>query len=349
VPIGPTAIAAYEQVILISSSAKNLLESDDLARADLAANNLETLRRLTEQLAIVEAFAVAAKERFSPADVRVTSVLAKTLRSAGWPLDPPPVLLMSKEGYWNQPQFGLIYAPAAEDSTLLGLPDLAHEVGHLLLSADEREVSLKLQAIVTEALTALGGAGLAPADVELRKSAWLNAWTVEFAADVIAAYLVGPAYLWQHLRLSIQLGRSPYQPLLGVSTHPAPRARFDCIAKVLTDLGVDLTRVKDAWDDLQARDRQPAPQYAAVYPNQVLSGLAEETSRACATKGIKSFQDAPKQGLVGVMNEAWQRFSDAEDLRAWDIATLARLMPQAKGYISDLVVSKRDKGGAPPG
>ena len=329
-PIGPTAIAAYEQVIRIGTSAKDLLQSDDLARADLAANNLETLRRLTEQLTIVEAFGLAAKERFSPADARVSSVLAKTLRFASWPLDPPPVLLLSKEGYWNQPQFGLIYAPAAEDSTLLGLPDLAHEVGHLLLLADKRELLLKLQEIVTEALTAMGGAGLAPADVDLRKSAWLNAWTMEFAADVIAAYLVGPAYLWQHLRLSIQLGRSPYQPLLGVSTHPAPKARFDCIARVLTDLGVDLAHIKDAWEDLQARGRQPAPLYGAVYPNQVLLGLARETHRACTAKGIKSFQDAPKQGLVACMNEAWQRFSDAKDLRAWDIATVARLMPRAK-------------------
>lgn len=323
-------MAAYEQAILIGKSARALLESDDLDRADLATNNLATVRRLTEALTLVEAFALAAKERYSTADARVTGILAKTLRAAKWPLDPPPVLLLSKEGYWTQPQFGLIYAPAAEDSTLLGLPDLAHEVGHLLLASDDRAMLVQLQDVVSGALLAAGDARLAPDDVDLRGSAWIRAWTREFAADVIAAYLVGPAYLWQHLRLSIQLGRDPYLPLLGGGgSHPAPGARFECAAKPLTAFGVDLSSVRSAWDELQARSRIAPPLYAAVYPDDVLAVLAKATTQACQDRRILSFQQAPQRGLVRAMNEAWQRFSDPEDWRDWDAKTLERLAPRA--------------------
>jgi hypothetical protein len=273
---------------------------------------------------------LTAKERFSSADARISDILATTLRAANWPIDPPPVLLLSKEGYWNQPQFGLVFAPAAEDSTLLGLPDLAHEVGHLLLAANERELLMQLQVFVKDALAAAGPVGLAPGDMDRRNAAWVRAWTVEFAADVIAAYLVGPAYLWQHLRLGIQRGLEPYQPLLALSTHPAPCARFDCSATSLSDLGADLTSVKEAWRELSLRGRAAPTSYGAVYPDRVLSALAGEVVGACDARGIRSFQEAPTDGLVAVMNEAWTRFSGADDIRAWDIAALARVLPRPK-------------------
>jgi hypothetical protein len=74
--------------------------------------------------------------------------------------------------------------------------------------------------------------------IERLYALWSDMWVWEFASDMIATYLVGPPYGWQHLRLCASLGGSAYFPSLGeIAEHPADEARMQGIRSVLQRCG----------------------------------------------------------------------------------------------------------------
>src|SRR5439155_1841239 len=81
---------------------------------------------------------------------------------------------------------------------------------------------------------------------------WGDHWLREFICDMIAAYLIGPAFGWQHIRLCAGGSRSAYHPGFGeAAEHPADEARLRGVRAVIRRLGAEVEgqEMQRLWAD----------------------------------------------------------------------------------------------------
>jgi hypothetical protein len=207
-------------------------------------------------------------------------------RDSGIPLHPPVVSASSTSYYWTQPFFYLVCVPAGEPGSLLGLPDLAHELGHLLYPTEFRdcasEVALEVAQWFDNAarLAVLNETGQA-AGLRNAKHQWTESWLEEFFCDAFAAHLFGRAYGFQHVRLCVLRGSDPWTPGLGErNTHPADEARLRVIVAILLEETgrQGPRRVEALWYEFAAAHRgRKSPGYELCYPAELIELVAKET------------------------------------------------------------------------
>lgn len=372
------------------------------AQAGLAFAQHSAMRRYkrwNEAATAIEAFLPFAERFTDPEHRRLTELCRALLRNIGGPLQatPPLVGAFSSQHYWVLPESNVICIPALEAHTLLGMPDLCHELGHLIVDREKRRFlhnfgdevedhvnrSLVDQLISTQAdpdqllfPLALTGAstitesrpweepswdhsgprlrsdtGLNLGTDEDRRTAersipegqfkqlrklWTEAWAYEFVSDMIATYVVGPAYAFQHIRLASGRERSKtYTPQLGElysgTKHPSEEARFRGMVEILlmaSDPEVD--RLRELWADYtgSVRDTQPL-HYAICYPASLIKSLADRTAKGCEELGMRRY-DMASHGddgdIPGLWIEAWRRFRENPRAYAeWETVTLKRL------------------------
>ncbi len=119
-------------------------------------------------------------------------------------------------------------------------------------------------------------------------------------SDVVATYLVGPAFGWQHVRLCADRSRDAYRPTLGDerSTHPADEARLRGVVAVLERMGASETarQVMDIW------------------------------GRYLAVSGESRQVDDPDLDIPFLLGEAWGRFlNDPATYDDWEHAQIEDL------------------------
>ncbi len=161
---------------------------------------------------------------------------------------------------------------------------------------------------------------------------WKDAWVLEFVADMVATYLVGPAFGWQHLRLCTGNSQAVYYPGLNdMAEHPADEARLRGIIAVLEQMGASeaVDRVQALWDHyLAVCGETLPPDYEVCYPQVLIEALAQRTVEVCRTLSLQGF-DAPGTSggnIPSLLNEAWERFlADPQTYADWERSQLETL------------------------
>src|ERR1039457_3205504 len=128
---------ATEQLEVIEASVNEVLSepssSNDLAALAEIGKWLDVFKRT--QLPFFSH--LGANERY------LTRLAAKIAEEAEFPILTPIVGTFSAAGYWTSPELHTLCVPAGEHSQLLALPDLVHELAHILLHERGGELSVR--------------------------------------------------------------------------------------------------------------------------------------------------------------------------------------------------------------
>ena len=153
---------------------------------------------------------------------------------------------------------------------------------------------------------------------------------------MVATFLVGPAFGWQHIRLCTGNSNGAYFPALGeFSSHPADEARLRGIMAVLGQIGSTdaATELQAAWESYLALTAEDRPaEYDVCYPQALLDSLAHQVVQGCSNLGLRGFSEcnlADENDLPALLNKAWERFrSEPATYASWETQQLARLCTQ---------------------
>jgi hypothetical protein len=301
-----------------------------------AESNLRTFQAISRQLRLIEQHDAPFVIRFSDADRALTSFCWTFLANIGWPYPRPLVASFSHEYYWVLPRQALIGVPVNEDQRLLGLVDLCHELGHIAFLADGAAFhgdilsEVKKWAIShrrsRDPTSTFDDAFLG--DVVTSWRLWLQ----EFVCDAVATYLVGPAYGWQHLRLTCVEGDHAmmHQLPLDGEEHPADEARMRVILATLEllDDAAEADAIRSHWLGLAAFADPPESGYDVAYPDVLLSAVAATVIKACEKKGLRRYGLASDScDLAVVANDAWNRLRvDPSTYKDWERATIRQCL-----------------------
>jgi len=255
---------------------------------------------------------------------------------------PPVVIASSSVYYWTLPFFYLISVPAGEPGSLLGLSDLGHEFGHILIATPDKSilpdhVRVAVNDWFQDARREATLAG-APHARQLLVTGrqWMDNWLEEFACDVVGTYVFGRSFGLQHVRLCALLGGDPFRPGLGQeATHPADETRLRVIVSTLTSYGAteDATVVNDLWDRFIAHQLGARPpQHGLCYPEDLLDLVAREVVAQCQSAGISDSLMLRDKGntVAALLLDAWDRFvADSQGFKTWEDASLVALFTES--------------------
>jgi len=309
----------------------------------LLANNLRDYRLRAQLIKLLEWFPVPAVLRYGPSDHYFFALMSQAAKQIRYPFPVPIVSALSKDYYWSHPDFNLLGVPALEEYSLLGLPDLFHELGHVVIHQRRDDLlgrfEEKLKAhFATEGQRVRNKQQPPQYKVILERvqEQWIDAWMAEFASDMIATYLVGPAYGWANLRLcSSSLSDNIFRPGPDdVETiHPSDDARLWGIVKMLDRLRLetDARQIEQRWNDYVAlTGHHTPPDYEFCYPMALLENLAQSVVRGCAGLRLKAFtKQTPTSGNINIpilLNDAWKEFlAQPDEYPQWEENRLAEL------------------------
>lgn len=334
------AMKAYKEVECIRREVVQLLHDPSLGLPILLPNHLQVYKRWSERVSVIESYPFLFVERYALSDRHLTRLCQRLTSQIGWPLPPPLVAAFSNQYYWTMPEFNIICAPAAEGTTLLGLPDLCHELGHILhLAQWDVLVGNFLRELASYILLEQRRVATEQRPTEYRSlytslfTQWEGTWLLEFVADMVATYLVGPAFGWQHVRLCASNSSAAYHPTLGErADHPADEARLRGIVAVLAEMGeADVgARITSLWNSYLDASREIRPQdYEVCYPQTLLESLAKEIIAGCRSLGVRGFDQPcgdPAHRLPSLLAEAWERFlANSQTYSDWERSQIEAL------------------------
>ena len=319
---------SYQQVEDIRRRLDALINDSDLGEPRLLPNYLQAFRECTETLTVVEHYGLPQAERFTSADRRLTRLCRRLVIECEWPLPPPLVSAASSDHYWTSPYFNLVCVPALEERTLLSLPDLAHELGHILLFHEESQIMGDFRVILARYIASEKqrvSTEQRPPEYESRYHelfrTWSDRWVFEFACDMIATYMVGVAFVFQHVRLCVGYGHaSIHHPCLGSSgDHPADDARFRGSVAVLERLSAprkQIQRIEELWlSYLETNTKPKPPDYEFCYPQHLINELAECTIGGMRRVGVRCYSDfeiTPNfSSIIALLQSAWLNFDES--------------------------------------
>jgi hypothetical protein len=329
----------------IRQEIETLLSDPDLGNARLLSNQFFAFSRLTERLSQIEWVPLPAITRYNDADRYLCSLCALLVRQVRYPLKVPLVSGFSNNYYGVSPSYHLISIPAAEQFFLLGLPDLCHELGHILfshytgtflgnfLSDLSSYIRSEKQRRINE-----GAPPHYQILYDMLESEWKDRWTTEFVCDMIATFVTGPAFGRTHLRLCCGLDSGIFQPGFGEpSTHPSGESRMRAILTMLKSLGLDRDSevIQDQWlRYLLAIGGQKPMEYDHCYPDALIDSLTKEVHKGCVKIGLVSYEDQHASGsdvnLSALLNEAWTMLSaDPQGYAAWESEQVKHLRDNA--------------------
>jgi hypothetical protein len=285
---------------------------------------LSELRTIDRDIADIETVYLPAFERWGDDEIRGQSILEQICRETrleGFEIR--PIIVLYSQEYFSVYE-SVIYVPRLEHHFMLHLPDLYHEIGHILLEEQEPsligdfrgQVEAHFEQVRSQA--EVENRPYSSSDLFARLvSVWREDWMIEFTCDLIGAYLCGPAYVWSHFHLTTLKGKdSVFSPSLSdtFGTHPADQARFDCMLKALEDMGFveEGLRIRTRWDEfLQVSpDRNIPPNFHEVYPPTLVEQLRAQVRDGLDHLNIPIYQPDQNPGdmISFRLNRAWQRF-----------------------------------------
>jgi hypothetical protein len=335
----------YNKTEQIQQEIEALLSDPDLGNIKLLPNQFFAFSRLAERLSEIEWYPLPAITRYNDTDHFLGYVCALLVRQVQYPLQIPLVSGFSSDYYGAIPPYRLIKVPAAEHLFLLGLPDLCHELGHILfsnytgtflgnfLSDLSAYIQSEKQRRIREG---------APPNYQVLydrlETDWKDRWMTEFASDMIATFMVGPAFGHTHLRLCCSLDPDVFRPGFGESsTHPSGESRIRAIIAMLKRIGLeeDSEVIQNQWlKYLSAIGSKKPIEYDHCYPDALIDSLTREVHNGCVKNGLTTYKDQQASNndinLPALLNEAWTvLLANPQGYAEWESAQVKRLRDNA--------------------
>jgi hypothetical protein len=313
------------------SAIDDLLADPDLSQPSFARNIFHIYKRLSEFAQAADEGPVFALSRFAPRDLFLTRLVADICREFAFPHTPPLCTAMSTQYYCTITGMDLLLLPHSEPNHLLGLPDIYHELGHIILFRDSALLTRlrnRSQAhFQREILRAQseGWPANSVAALETYRNRWLGEWSIEFGCDLIATYVCGPAFGWTNARLCARLSPDFYEI---INSHPADAARTSAIKLMIQHLGfyTEAHQIDLQWEELRKTAVQQEPQeFHLAFPTSLLEELVQEVVAFCPAAGIKPYTPG-SMPIAKLLNDAWTTFlSSPGSYATWEVAQIAAL------------------------
>ena len=310
----------YHKADQIRQEIEALLGDPDLGNAKLISNQFFAFSRLAERLSEIEWYPLPAITRYNETDYYLGRVCGLLARQVCYPLQTPLVSGFSSDYYGAIPPYRLIKVPAAEHLFLLGLPDLCHEMGHILYSNYKGDFLGNFFSDLSNYIRSEKERRIregAPPSYQVLydklETEWRDRWTTELACDLIATFMVGPAFGRTHLRLCCGLDPDIFRPGFGESsTHPSGESRMRAIIRMLERIGLneDSKVIQEQWLKYVSVNGSDKPiEYDHCYPDKLIDSLAEAVCGGCMKIGLAPYKDqratSDDINLPTLLNEAW--------------------------------------------
>lgn len=310
---------------------ESLIDDLQFAEPDFARNIYHAYKRLSEYTQFADEGPVSALSRFQPRDLFLTRLVAAMCAEFDLPHVRPLCSAITTQYYCIFPHMDLLLVPHSEPDHLLGLPDIYHELGHLLFRDSAtliERLRARSQAHFRNEVLRAGREGWPANSVDVLKvysNQWFDSWVIEFGCDLLATYVCGPAFGWTNARLCARLSSAFYEIS---ASHPADAARTAAIRLMLQSQGhvTEAHQIDLQWDELQKTAVQSEPQeFRLAFPNALLEGIVEEVIGYCPSAGIKPYNSATMP-IAKLLNDSWSQFlQDPAAFRAWEAVQIQHL------------------------
>lgn len=317
----PAEVEKYRDVMQQRASsaatiASAMASDPDLDEPNFAVNYFRDYKDVARLVQSLEHLPLLVLRRFDEPDRRITALVARICDEIDYPYDAPICSSLSSQYFWTVAGMDLIFVPCLEPEHLLGLPDIYHELGHVILFREERTFVFPALAIVDrhfDVLVADGIRGNWPRQsidqVEEFRHRWRLSWLLEFGADLIATYTSGPVFGWCNIRTSTNLGGELFG---GNETHPADDARAATIGLMLERMGERdaAERIRVRWSELvRLSGEARPPRYDVAYPVALQQELVEFVYTECERSGLRQWAVRDTSTTVGgAVDDAWETF-----------------------------------------
>lgn len=285
----------------------------------LANNNLYEFNELNEFFQTIELYRFEVIANFDAPEIYFNRKVAR-IYSEIKHLSIPPIIATisnSENYYWAHPVFEIIALPFGEENNLLNLPDLYHEIGHLICKQYPNIVDAKF-------LPALHSYFRAEIDrsydekthehyvpfFSAKQKRWEEYWIEEFTCDMIATYLCGPAFAWANMKMSA-LSNSNNAIYADSPSHPSDESRMRAVFMMLNKTGFAYAcgEITASWEQFLTHTNNPKqPDYKFIFPDHLLQQLTEIVFDYCKGIDLATYQeqiDAYKTPISKIVNDAW--------------------------------------------
>jgi hypothetical protein len=329
-----------EMLFDLRADIQAVIQSGDLEVEALTSNNIIKYNMFDENLQDIELFRYLVIINYGKAEAYFKRKVTRIYEEINC-LQKVPIITTisnSEDYYWALPSYDIIAVPAGEERNLLNLPDLFHEMGHLIYN----QYQIYLKGTIDQNLTDYYGKETQRVINEQRSEKlitlyresmanWKSSWIMEFCCDLIATYLVGPAYAWTNLKITTQSsGQNGIYN--GSPDHPSDESRVRAVFYMLKKTGqlAELKELEDVWAKfLSANSNVKPANYASICPQNVIEQLADNVYDGCKQIDLRSYGDQLakfKNPISKILNDAWavvlQRPSD---FKVWEQDAIAKL------------------------
>lgn len=327
----------------LSQDVNAVLLSPDLSFEEFASNHLIKFNTLHERFLAIELYRYQAIVRYGHSGEKYfNALIARIYDEIDCFQSAPLVAGISNNDnyYWVYPTYEIIAVPFGEEKNLLNLPDIFHEIGHLLCGQHRR--TFKGEGKIDKALEDHFNSEIKNIEdenrdkskiPELRKAFdyWKASWIEEFVCDLVATYLTGPAYGWTNLKIST-LSNSDKGIFSFSVEHPSDETRMFAIVSMLEKMGYtrEIVMLKDYWNKfLSLCTTSRAPLYNLMLPRHIIEQLTATVFDACQKIGLISCCHQGQGGatpISSLLNQAWsENLYRPETFSEWEQSQIASL------------------------
>lgn len=310
-----------------------LIASGDLEIPALGSNNIIRYNTFHERLLTLEVFRYLIIMNFGPAEIYFKKKIQRIYDEIH-SLNTPPIITTisnSENYYWALPSYDIIAVPTGEEKSLLNLPDLYHEMGHLIFNQSamylKQDIEQRINAYYHDEIQRVVNEGRDPNLISFyreKRNFWLGSWVMEFVCDLIATYLVGPAYAWTNLKLTT-LSSAVDRIYQDSPSHPSDESRMRAIFYMLDKMGhqKELVDIEASWGAFLSATNNPQPSnYDYIFPQEVITQLADYVFNGCKAIDLQVYSDQVTEfgnPISKILNDAWDKsFSDPDGFVAWE-------------------------------
>jgi hypothetical protein len=340
---GSAEVAAYRgKMTGLATHARQLIEGlladPDIDKANYSTNYFREYCHFARLLRGLEDLPLLVLKRFNETDQQATHLMTAICNETGYPYQSPICSAISSQYFWTMPDMDLVFIPCLEPDHVLGLPDIYHELGHILLFRDRVRLEYPALTIVDDHYDRLRSEGkrlnwptASVQQLEQFQHNWRRSWLLEFASDLIATYLIGPSFGWCNIRTATNLGGELY---VGTETHPADDARATAIGMMLTEIGFDDSsqRIQSRWSELiQLAVESPPPRYELAFPQKLLEDLTQFFRTECEGIGLQRFSTSDGCPVATTIHDCWSQFrAKPETYVSYERKALEELLAQLR-------------------
>jgi hypothetical protein len=307
------------QFSIIRNELQSAFDTGVLEIEVFAGNNLFRFNRVHREFKAIHSYRYLAIKNYKDPEIFFYQVITQIYAEHRINALPPIVSTISNHDYyyWAVPYFEIIALPSGEEHSLLNLPDMYHEIGHLLHSmfgGKSCEVSEGIidKHFAKEIVRVIddGTASHFQETLELAKYLWQASWLEEFTCDLVGTYMTGAAYAWTNLKL-LSTGHGSIKIFEYSQSHPADEARMRIIILMLEKLGLtnDKNEVEAAWKIFLKDTEVFKPNdYPLLYPQKLLQQIVDEFFTFYQNADLVSYPELTGKGTNSVsqlLNDAW--------------------------------------------